>query len=187
MKKITKKLTPIAIGAFIMSMLISIPTTVLAAHPGFGQGHGRTAPVNVNDFHTPVWERFSFNYTFHSGANWRYELGRPTTFNGIVPRDIFSANIRRDSNVALWPPSYGVFSGFVPTMPTNPLFPQPLNPYFLMPWEIHNPNVISTFDTMQQGVNYQPQGNQLNMFNVDSQGANLHGTGFLPSTSIGIE
>jgi len=185
MRKLTKKLAPAVVGAFLMSAALS-PMTVHAVHPGFGYGHGRTAPVNVNDFHTPVWERFSHNYTFHSGANHRYELGRPTTFNGTVPQDVFSANMRRDANVAFSPPSYGIFSGVLPTMPTNPLFTQPANPHFANPWETSNPNTISHFDTLQQGANLQPQGNPMNMFDVDRQGSNVQGTGFLPSTSIGI-
>ena len=189
-KKVTlrvkkKVLMKVVVGMLLMAAFT--PTTAQSAPPyGFGQGHGRTAPVNVNDYSSPVWERFRFNYTFTSGPNHRYELGRPTTFNGTVPQNVFTANVRRDSNVAFSPPAYGVFSGEVPTMPSNPLFPQPSNPHFLNPWETHNPNVISRFDTMQQGANLQPQGNPMNMFNVDSSGPNLSGTGFLPSTSIGI-
>ena len=185
--KVKKKIfIKIAVGAMLLVTLA--PTNTQASPPyGFGQGHGRTAPVNVNDYSSPVWERFRFNYTFESGPNHRYELGRPTTFSGTVPQNVFTVNTRRDSNVAFSPPSYDVFSGEIPTMPSNPLFPQPVNPHFTNPWETHNPNVISRFDTIQQGVNFQPQGNQMNMFNVDSSGPNLHGSGFLPSTSIGVE
>ena len=103
MKNFRKKLAPMLLGAFLLALL---PTTMLAHAP---------TPFVPN----------GFNYHFHSGANFRYDLGRPTTFTGNVPLNVFTANIRRDSNVALWPPSYGVFSGFIPTMPTNPLFPQP--------------------------------------------------------------
>jgi len=184
-KNLFRSITSLTCGA-ILAISAFTPVTAHARHPGFGDGHGRVTPVNTNDFHTPVWERFSYNYVFQSGANFRYELGRPTTFNGSVPRDIFSVNTRRDSNVSFAPPSYGVFSGFVPTMPTNPLFQQPLNPHFANAWETDNPNAISTFDTLQQGANFQPQGNPINMFNVDSSGSNVQGTGFLPSTSIGI-
>ena len=118
------------------------------------------------------------NFQFTSGPNHRYELGRPTTHNSHVPLDVFTANIRRDANVALWPPGYGVFSGMIPTPPSNTLFPQPPNPHFWTYRETHNTNIIPAFDSLQQGVNLQPQGNQMNMFNVGQ------GTGFLPSTSI---
>ena len=177
-----KKLIPVIIGAFLMVLLF--PMTTLASNSrtphGFGEGYGRTAPINVNDYHTSVWDRLSFNYQFTSGPNHRYDLGRPTTFAGNVPHDVFTVNMRRDANVALFPPAYGIFSGNIPTAPSNPLFPQPVNPHFHAPWETHNPNVIPHFDTLQHGANLQPQGNEFNMFNVSQ------GEGFLPSTSIGI-
>ncbi|MCL2837628.1 MAG: hypothetical protein FWE04_00965 [Oscillospiraceae bacterium] len=78
----------------------------------------------------PPWERLNFNYQFRSGMDYRVDLGRPTTFYGIVPRDVFTANVRVDAQVALRPPSYGIFSGVIPTEPFNPLMPQPLNPHF---------------------------------------------------------
>ncbi|MCL2400505.1 MAG: hypothetical protein FWC91_12275 [Defluviitaleaceae bacterium] len=185
-KAFMKKAAALTLGITMLAASFS-PTTAYARHPGFGDGHGRTAPVNVNDFATPVWERFSFNYTFHSGADFRYELGRPTTFNGTVPANVFTANMRRNAGVSLLPPSYGIFSGKLPTMPGNPLFQQPANPHFAMPWETTNPNALTTFDTLQQGANLQSQGNPMNMFNVDSSGSNVQGTGgFLQSTSIGI-
>ena len=85
-----------------------------------------TAFANIQQ-PVPPWERLNFNYHFTSGG---FDLGRPTTFDGIVPIDVFTVNVRVDSQVALRPPSYGVFSGVIPTEPLNPLMPQPLNPQF---------------------------------------------------------
>jgi len=117
-------------GAFLLLLL---PLAAHAAPPyGFGAGQGRTQPIVENDFHTAAWDRFVFNYEFTSGADHRFELGRPTTWNGDVPVDIFSANIRRDRHVAFVPPRYGVFSGYIPTFPRNDFFPQPANPAFDM-------------------------------------------------------
>jgi len=176
-----KKFAPMLVGAFLMLFLFPMAIHANPSTPhGFGDGYGREAPTNENDYHTSVWDRFSFNYQFRRGANHRYELGRPTTFAGSVPHNVFTANIRRDANVSFFPPAYGVFSGIIPTMPSNPLIPQPVNPHFWMPWETHNPNVISHFDTLQHGANLRPQGNALNMFHVS------HGEGFLPHTSIGL-
>ena len=70
----------------------------------------------------PVWDRLNYNYHFTSSG---FDLGRPTTFNGIVPQDVFTMNVRRDANVALRPPGYGTFSGVIPTEPFTWLFPQP--------------------------------------------------------------
>ena len=128
-------------------------------------------------FHTNQWDRFSFNYQFVSGSDHRFELGRPTTFSGFVPVDVFSVNMRRDAQVSLRPPSYGIFSGHIPTMPANHLFPQPVNPHFHQPLHLQDPNLNPSFDTLQLGVNAQPIGNRMNIHNV--------GAGeFLPSTSM---
>ena len=170
---INKKFKALLTTVIGVSILLLLPSTAYAhagaaPYHGFGTTNGRTDTVNVNDYHTNSWDRFSFNYQFHSGGNFRYELGKPTTFNGHVQLDVYSANIRRDKNVAFTPPSYGVFSGNVATQPTNLLFTQSVNPMFWNTFPQADPNVIPAFDTLQRGVN------------------NAGQVGFLPSTSIGV-
>ena len=167
-------------GAIIFVILTMAGAQNVQAAPeyGFGRDQGRIDTVNENDFHTSQWDRFSHNYQFSSGSDHRFELGRPTTFNGFVPVDVLTVNMRRDANVSLRPPSYGIFSGHVPTEPSNRLFPQPVNPHFHQAFVIESPNVDPRFDTLRQGTNAEPIGNPMNMHqNV--------GTGeFLPPTSI---
>jgi hypothetical protein len=168
-------LTASVIGVFL---LMFMPGAAIAAPSyGFGAGHGRTQPINENDFHTADWDRFGFNYEFTSGADRRYDLGRPTTFSGNVPADIFSANIRRDRHVASVPPSYGVFSGHIPTFPQNDFFPQPVHPAFWQSFEQENPHSLPAFDTLRMGANAPALDNPMNMHNVGQQA-------ILPNTSI---
>ena len=165
-------------AVMVAFLLVLMPMTIYAAPPyGFGAGQGRTQPIIENDFHTAAWDRFSFNYEFTSGADHRFELGRPTTWNGNVPTDIFSANIRRDRHVSFVPPSYGVFSGHISTFPRNDFFPQPVHPAFWQPIELNNPNVIPSFDTLRMGVNAPSHGNPINIHHVGQQT-------FLPPTSL---
>lgn len=169
----------LAVATFLFLLLIMQVTVHAAPAHGFGRNEGRIAPVNVNDHHTSQWDRFSFNYQFTSGSDHRFELGRPTGFDGFVPVDVFSVNMRRDANVSFRPPSYGVFSGIIPTTQSNQLFPAPTNPHFHQPIHLSSPNLIPAFDTLQQGVNAEPIGNPMNFQQNVSTGE------FLPSTSIG--
>jgi len=163
---------------FCAILLMATCTTVYAAtQHGFGQSPSRQDTVNEQDFHTSQWDRFNFNYQFTSGSDHRFELGQPTTFSGFVPVDVFTVNTRRDANVSLRPPSYGVFSGVIPTQPANHLFPQPVNPHFHQPVQLQDPNTAPRFDTLGHGVNAVPIGNPFNMQNV-SAGE------FLPPTSV---
>jgi len=141
-----------------------------APQHGFGRDPGRIAPINVNDFHTSQWDRFNPNYHFTSGMDYRFDLGRPTTFDNFVPVDVFSVNVRRDANVSLRPPNYGVFSGYVATEQSNRLFPPPINPRFHQPNQLENPNISPRHDTLQMGANAEPIGNPINMFNVGQPG-----------------
>jgi len=174
------KFIPLVFGAVLLFMLVLAMHVTVSAAPrhGFGRDPGRIAPININDHHTSQWDRFHQNYHFTSGMDYRFDLGRPTTFDSFVPVDVFSANVRRDANVSLRPPSYGVFSGYVATDPSNRLFPQPVNPRFHQPNQLENPNASPRHDTLRLGVNADPIGNPMNMFNVGEPGA-------LPSTSIG--
>lgn len=85
----SKMTAVIAAALLTASMMFAAQLSASAApHHGFGTGQGRTGAVNVNDFHTASWDRFSFNYRFASGFDHRVSLGRPTTFNGFVPADV---------------------------------------------------------------------------------------------------
>jgi hypothetical protein len=193
MKKMTKKILSITLGMGAISLAT---VSTVYANPNFNQQatfasqtsqafgvqDGRHGVATANDFHTPSWDRFSFNYEFHSGPNWRHDLGQPTTWQGAVPVDVFSVNMRRDANVSRYAPGFGIFSAELQTAQTNPFFSQPPNPHFHNAWEITNPNVIPNFDTQQLGVNFQPapQGG----FDISTMPGNSGG--MLPSTSIGI-
>jgi len=178
--KPTKKLIAVILGAAICFILLMAASTTVYAAPqhGFGQSLSRQDTVNEQDFHTSQWERFNFNYQFTSGSDHRFELGRPTTFNGFVPVDVFTVNMRRDAQVSLWPPSYGIFSGIIPTTPSNHLFPQPVNPHFHQGFQLQDPNLSPRHDTLQHGVNAQPLGNPMNFQQNVSTGE------FLPPTSV---
>ena len=173
-------LIAIIITAILFGVAFASTVTVSAApQHSFGTGQGRYGTITENDHHTPEWARFSFNYQFTSGSDHRFELGRPTTFNGVMPIDPHSVNMRRDAQVSLVPPSYGIFSGVIATAPANRLFPQPVNPHFHQPNHWHDSNLIPAFDTLQQGVNAPSLGNPMNVQTSAGDG------GFLPPTSIG--
>lgn len=164
----------------LLGIMFFCTTNVHASQShSFGQDQGRTTPLTANDFHTDQWERFHFSYYFHSGTDHRDSLGRPTSFNGFVPTDIHSVNMRRDANVSLRPPRYGISSGHIPTAPSSRWFPQPVNPHFHQGVQLHDPNIQPRFDTLSQGVNHTPTlvGNPMNVQNVGSGE-------FLPPTSI---
>jgi len=169
---------PLIAVALFATLMFATQVTVQASPPhGFGQGQGREDIPNENDFHTAEWERFFFNYIFTSGPDHRVVLGQPTQFTGFVPVDVFTANFRSDAMVSLWPPSYGIFSGNIPTDPTSWFFTQPLNPNFAfnMAWDC--PNTLALFDTLMQGVN--AQNNASDPFSTNT------GNGqWLPPTSI---
>jgi len=179
-KFILKRIIPalVAVAVFLILALTQAEAAYAAPQYGFGRDPGRTDTINENDFHTSQWDRFSFNYKFTSGSDHRFELGRPTQFNGFVPVDVLSVNMRRDANVSLRPPHYGIFSGHIPTAPVSRFFPQPSNPNFHQAAVLESPNVDPRFDTLRQGTNAQPIGNPMNMQCSVSTGE------FLPPTSI---
>ena len=160
--KINLFIPVLVVLVWITLMFASQVTVNAAPQHGFGTGQGRIDTVNVNDFHTPAWERFHFNYHFTPTTDHRFELGTPTSFHGFVPVDVHSVNIRRDANVSFTPPGYGIFSGNIPTDPSNKLIPQPVNPHFHQPNMIDSANLNPAFDTLQMGVNAQPIGNPMN-------------------------
>ena len=61
----------------------------------------------------------TYNYEFSSGADYGEVLGSPTSTDNIVTQDPMTQNIRRNKDAAYYPPSYGVFSGDIPTDPTS--------------------------------------------------------------------
>ena len=180
--EIFKVLIMVMIGGFIILLTprSAYANAGEAPYYGFGTTNGRTDTVNINDYHTNSWDRFEFNYQFHSGGEYRYELGNPTTYNGQVQIDVYTANVRRDKNTAFVPPGYGVFSGIIETQPTNYLFPQSTNPAYWTAFPQDDPHLIPMYDTLQIGVNAQIQGNAMNMYNMGD-------TGTLPNTSVGGE
>jgi|GEM_PF-872948 len=168
----------VIVGIWLALVAASNVTAYAAPQHGFGRNDGRIAPINENDFHTSQWDRFHNNYQFTSGMDYRFDLGRPTTFDGFVPVDVFTANFRRDAHVSLRPPSYRIFSGNIPTEPANRLFQQPVNPHFHRVNQLDNANFDPRFDTLQHGVNAPPLGNPMNIHNVGTPGQLAH-------TSIG--
>jgi len=125
-------------------LAVGIVSTLLLAQVGV---YAAAQPQPI-----PPWERLNFNYQFRSGMDYRVDLGRPTTFDGIVPIDVFTANVRVDANVALRPPAYGIFSGVLPTPPFSQLFPQPMNPQFSGGFVTLGENdAIPQFDTLEYG------------------------------------
>ncbi len=62
---------------------------------------------------------FAYNYEFSSGANYGDVLGKPTSTDNLVKSDPMTENVRRNKDAAYYPPSYGVFSGNIPTDPTS--------------------------------------------------------------------
>ena len=60
------------------------------------------------------------NYAFSSGEDYKEILGNPTTSDQPVMPDPMSENIRRNKDAAYFPPTYGVFSGEIPTDATSP-------------------------------------------------------------------
>jgi len=115
MKKIKRLLVLMLIVTCIVSSNSGIVTVHANSH---GAGQGRTDTVNESDYHTSNWHRFSYNYEFTSGPDASTTFGVPTqtTQQGSNP---LQDNVRRNKDVAFLPPSYGVFSGDIPTNPSS--------------------------------------------------------------------
>jgi len=161
---------------------------------------GRPNAINQNDHHTNVWDRFSHNYIFTSGPDFRHVLGSPTYVSaGQVRQDPATQNVRRDRNVAQMPLPYGIFSAIVETYHANPTFATWVNLHGGLPFVLENPNVLEQFDTMLLGINNLDwqNPNPVNMFNVGQgqepmimntsqmpPGSLGNNSGFLPPTSI---
>jgi len=144
--------------------------------------HGLNAPgrpnsIGINDHHTNVWQRFTFNYNFVSGPDFGHVFGSSTQVSaGQVRQNPAWQNVRTDRNVAQAPLPYGVFSAIVATYNANPFFATWVNERGGLPFVLDNPNILAQFDTLGHGINAPWQ----------SPGfSNMEQGGFLPPTSIG--
>ena len=115
MKKTSKLITSALLTVITAFGMFFVP--IYAAN-GQGVGQGRQDTVNANDYSTNNWDRFSYNYGFTSGPNTQSTFGSPTQTDqqGSNP---LQDNIRRNKDAAYFPPSYGVFSGEIPTDPSS--------------------------------------------------------------------
>ena len=59
------------------------------------------------------------NYQFASGADTKSIFGKSTSSDEIVPVNQETTNIRRNKDASYFPPSYGIFSGEIPTNQTS--------------------------------------------------------------------
>ena len=185
-RETVKKLMMFGLSALSAGIIMLSPMTAYASQ-SFNPPPARTQP-------SPQGQRFDWVYDFESGMNFRFDLGRPTTFNGVVPQDVMTANVRRDANVSHRPPTPRTGNTIAPTDPSNWAFARHNNSQnqlrvngFWSPMEHQNPNTLPRFDMAQRGANMQPQGNPIGIHtNVQTSGASQGGSsGFLPPTSIG--
>jgi len=58
-------------------------------------------------------------YSFASGADSMTVFGKATSYDAPIVPDPLTENVRRNKDAALFPPSYGVFSGDIPTDATS--------------------------------------------------------------------
>ena len=109
---------------FIELCTVGNLTAFAAQNTGYGAASSRVDPININDYSTNDWDRFTYNYQFSSGPDYSSELGAPTSTDA-VSTDTSNANIRRNKDVSFIPPTYGVFSGVFNTEPSNIYVAQP--------------------------------------------------------------
>jgi len=183
-----------AFAVFAVSVLIlttaMTTTPVLAdnSNPhqtnGFANSNGRPDTVNINDHSTSVWNRFSYNYRFSSGADHRHIFGTPTHVSErmMMSRlNIMPQNIRSDRNVSAAPLPYGIFSAIIDTYNANPFFATWVNDNGGLSFVLDNPGVLAEFDTLGLGINNQDwlNPNPMNIQNFNGNG------GFMSPTSVG--
>jgi hypothetical protein len=168
----------------LTAMLFLVSPINVFANQSFTPPPARSQPASVQ-------QRFNWAYEFENEIDFRFDLGRPTTWNGVVTQDVFTANVRRDANTSLIPPGPRAGNTITPTDPSNWAFWRQQNQLrqngFWNPVELQNTNVMPRFDLQQHGVNANPQGNPMGIqTNVQTGGASQNGSGgFLPPTSIG--
>jgi len=160
-------------------------------------GTGLTSPLvtQATDFtppparqqSAPVQQNFNWQHEFHSGMNFRQDLGQPTAFNGQVVQDPFRANVRRDANVSNVPPAPRGGATITTNDPANWAFRTQQNNLQQQGfWDVTTSqptNGLPHFDLAQTGINAPVTASPAS---VNNQGV-IHtggGGGFLPSTSI---
>lgn len=62
---------------------------------------------------------YANEYKFESGADSKTTFGKSTSSDEIVPVNQETTNIRRNKDASYFPPSYGIFSGEIPTDKTS--------------------------------------------------------------------
>jgi sortase A len=105
--------------SLVALMLINISAVNVFGANGNGSVPSRADTVNINDYSTDNWDRFEYNYEFESGADTKETFGVPTQTDKAAYNPELE-NIRRNKDVALFPPGYGVFSGDIPTEASSP-------------------------------------------------------------------
>ena len=182
-KKMMSKIVMLGFGVIAAGLIFIAPVTAYA--------NQIVNPPIPKSQPAPVQQRFNWYYGFESGMDYRFDLGKPTQWNGVVPQDVFTVNVRRDANVSFKPPGPRTGNTITPTDPSNWAFTRQQNQLhqngFWNPVEHQNPNAMPFFDLTRQGVNAQPIGNPMGVqSNVQTNGASQGGSGgFLPPTSIG--
>lgn len=152
-----KKITVLSLSII---MVLGFSATANAETYGFGKGQGRTDSVGVNDYSTSSWDRFTYNYEFESGVNYKEELGKPTTTDE-VPRDRERENERRNKDVSFTPPPYGFMSGSFATEASNPYVTH--EPYNYIRDTTDYSIELAKYDTLQEGINSVGIENQIRM------------------------
>lgn len=71
---------------------------------------------------------YANEYKFESGADSKTVFGKSTSSDEIVPVNQETVNIRRNKDASYFPPSYGIFSGEIPTDKTS-LYHNNINSY----------------------------------------------------------
>ena len=111
-KKTGRALVSALLASVVLLSVFTLPA--YAATNPHGAGQGRIDSRNVNDYSTSNWDRMIFNYEFQSGPETRATFGVPTQASSPGSNPL-NDNVRRNKDVAFLPPSYGVFSGEIPT------------------------------------------------------------------------
>ncbi|MDR1706015.1 MAG: class D sortase [Clostridiales bacterium] len=88
--------------------------TGITGIPAYAAGTGQNWTSNA--------DLFEYNYQFNSGPDTGSTFGTPTETDAKGSNPL-ADNIRRNKDVALLPPGYGIYSGQIPTDPSSPLHP----------------------------------------------------------------
>lgn len=166
-------------GLFAMLLAFGVMTPATAHAAAFN-------PPPARPQQSSQQQRLQWQHDFHSGMDFRDDLGQPTVWNGTVAQNPFIANVRRDANVSNRPPAPRGGNTITPTDPTNWAFRQQQNNLQQNGfWDVTvtpDTNGLPRFDNKQQGVNLPTQQSPQSV----NMGGNIStgGGGFLPPTSI---